>query len=94
MRWPNGWLPIAASEGRGLEAELHRELTPQHPLCGIPAAAVARRLDRDEVLFEHLDGSGRVAEMHLTWTGAPEQPPWPMTRTFDSIAVWAASGRR
>jgi hypothetical protein len=76
-----------------MEAELRRELKPGNPLFGLPVAAVARRYDQDDVLFELLDGSGRVAQVHLTWVGESERPPWPGTKLFESLTKWAASVR-
>ncbi len=94
MDWPH---PFSAMEypedGRAFEAELLRELKPGHALFGLPLAAAGRRYDQDDVLFEVLDGSGRVAEVHLTWAGDRERPPWPSTSLFDSFAEWAAAVR-
>jgi hypothetical protein len=45
-------------------------------------------------LFQFLDGSGRVAEVHLTWAGERERLPWPGTRLFDSFAEWVKSVRQ
>jgi hypothetical protein len=81
------------ADGPAFLVELLLELKPGHPLFGLPVAAVARRYDQDDVLFEVLDGSGRVAEVHLTWAGEREQPPWPSTALFDSLADWAAAVR-
>jgi hypothetical protein len=56
-------------------------------LFGLSVVALARRYDRDDVLFELADG--RVAEVHLTWTGKPERDPcWPETTIFGSCALW------
>ena len=87
--WPEPWRPIASSKaGIALEAELRRELAGGHPLFGMPAIAIARRQDQDDVLFALPDG--RVAEVHLTWRGQPEPDPrWPYTTIYQSVASWA-----
>jgi hypothetical protein len=89
VEWPHPFSPIEYPEDKpAFEAKLRREVKPGHPLYGVPVAAVARRYDQDDVLFELLDGSGRVAEVHLTWAGDQEKPPWPDARLFDSLTEW------
>jgi hypothetical protein len=74
-----------------MERELKRELSVEHPLFGLPVKTLARRQDRDDVLFALEDGTGRVAVVHLTWTQSPpERPPWPVTTLFPSLENWAA----
>lgn len=41
-----------------LEIELRRELPPSHVLCGLQLRAVARRENRDDVLFQSADADG------------------------------------
>jgi hypothetical protein len=92
VAWPHPFSPIAYADDKpAFEAELRREVKPGHPLFGLPVAAVGRRYDQDDVLFELLDGSGRVAQVHLTWAGERERPPWPGTALFDSFAAWVES---
>jgi hypothetical protein len=43
------------------------------------------------VLFEINDGSGRLAEVHLTWRGSRETLPWPMASVFDGIEHWRSA---
>lgn len=64
---------------------------PGHPLFGVPVAAIGRRDHEDDVLFELLDGSGRVAKVHLTWAGENERPPCPQATIYDDVAAWAES---
>jgi hypothetical protein len=54
----------------------------------VPVAALAKRNDADDVLFELRDGTGRVAVMHLTFQH-PGRPPWPQTTIFASLETWA-----
>jgi len=90
MTWPNEWSPIGAAEGAGrFDAELKRELAREHPLHDLRVAAIGRRFDRDEVLFQVLDGGTRVAEVHLTWSRKREPPPWPLSRVYETWTAWA-----
>lgn len=92
MEWPYPFLPIEDPQARRVfEVELQREVKPGHPLFGLPVAAIGQRQDQDDVLIELLEGSGRVAEVHLTWAGEKERPPWPATTLFGSFAEWASS---
>jgi hypothetical protein len=89
MEWPYPFGPIGQDQDRlGLEAELCRELKPGHPLFELPTRALGRRFDQDDVLFEILDGSDRVAQVHLSWEGEREKPPWPATALFNSFDEW------
>jgi hypothetical protein len=92
VEWPFPFSPIEHTEDAvGLEIELQRELKSGHPLYGIPAAAKARR--HDDVFFELLDGTGRIADIHLTWAGESERPPWPMHDVFESFDDWEEAVR-
>ena len=90
MKWP---YPFSATERietkAAFEQELRRELKPGHPLFGLPVAAIA--YDQDDVLFMAIEGSGRFAQVHLTWAGEKEKPPWPGTTLFDSFDEWVQS---
>jgi hypothetical protein len=77
----------------GMERELQRELSPGHPLFGMLVKTLARRQDRDDVLFAVQDRTGRVTVVHLTWTQSPpECPPWPHTTLFPNLETWAVEG--
>jgi len=90
VEWLEPWYPVAA--GEGLDGELQREVGPGHALHGVATRTLGRRGDQDDVLFALEDGTGRVAVVHLTWTSSPpEEPPWPSTRLFESIEVWAGT---
>jgi hypothetical protein len=92
--WPHPFLPIDRPDIKAaFEAELQRELKPDHPLFGIAVGALGARYDQDDVLFELLDGSGRLAEVHLTWAGQRELPPWPGSALFENFQQWAESVR-
>lgn len=85
MKWLIPWHPIDGAPGHGLEQELRSELCSEHALFGIPVSPIGRRQDCDDVLFRILDGSERLAVVHLTYAQHPEpNPTWPETRIFDS----------
>ena len=72
------------------ESELIREIGPEHPLYQANAKLIARRFDRDDALFQLDDG--RVALVHLTWSGQPQLD----TRSLDlviyeSLEAWEES---
>lgn len=83
-RWREPWGPVVdPTHAAGLERELHKELSTSHVLHGLNARAVATRQDCDDVLFELLDGTGRFAVVHLTWSRHPEPDPrWPAAAIF------------
>jgi hypothetical protein len=94
VEWPYPFSPIEFPDAKlAFETELLRELKPGHPLFGIPISAIGRRYDQDDVLFELLDGSGRVAEVHLTWARERETPPWPDSSSFENFDDWVESVR-
>ncbi len=72
-------------------AELIHEVNSRHVLFGFSASAVARRFDRDDVLFVgELDGP-MLAEVHLTYRGNTERSPnFPLTTLYRSFEEWAA----
>lgn len=79
--------------GGEAERELRRELSPGHLLSGRPVRAIARRLDRHDVLFEATD-TRECFVVHLTWTSRVERPPFPLTRSYASVSSWAATAMR
>ena len=71
----------------GLESELAREVSAQHPLSGCRAVAVARRQDNDDVLFFLPDSPQPLAVVHLTWR-REQSSEWPCTVFFSSLQDW------
>jgi hypothetical protein len=59
--------PWRAVKDQAFDRELEREAVEGHVLYGIPVATIARRDDTDDVLFGLLGGTGRVADVRLTW---------------------------
>ncbi|CEG25748.1 hypothetical protein BN1002_00565 [Bacillus sp. B-jedd] len=60
------WWVIPDEMSEVLETELRREISPDHILHGKKSLAVARRMDRDDVVFwiEELE---KFAVVHLTY---------------------------
>jgi integrase len=73
-----------AREAEQLHTELLREMSEGRVLHGSDLRVVARTLPQDEVIVEATDG--RVALVHLTWSGHAESPPWPTTDLLTSAA--------
>jgi hypothetical protein len=93
MEWLEPWRPVVGKEATGLERVLRREVGRDHELYGLGMRALARRGDCDDVLFAIQDGTGRVADVHLTWTrDPPERAPWPIAIIFSSFEVWRRDG--
>lgn len=86
MHLPEPWYEIDGVRIRdALQAQLEREIGEGHALAGESAMAVARRDDRDDVLFSL--SAGRWAIVHLTWVATPAPDPrWPRTWVFDTDA--------
>lgn len=87
MEWLVPWHPAPnATSSDATSQELRRELCSKHILFDIPVVQLGYRQDCDDALFQLLDGSGRVALVHLTFAQHPEtDPTWPETRMFDSL---------
>lgn len=83
------WRDISDSpkESQRLSAELSSELGPKHILFGLKATAIANRIDRDDVLFEIVDGVAPLATVHLSWQRESD-PRWPSTKLFASWDEW------
>lgn len=81
------WLP--PSDPAALTKEFQREVRRDGLLHGIDLNAIAVRCETDDVLFQVLDGTDRVAVVHLTWSGKTDtRPGWPWTRIYESVAAW------
>ncbi len=70
--------------------QLEREVGPGHVLYQVPVRLIARHDASDDCLFELLDGSGRVAIVHLTWSRTQERLPWPETIICDDLQTFVS----
>ncbi|TVX96308.1 hypothetical protein [Cohnella terricola] len=69
--------------------ELYDELSNNHILYGAELHVIARRLDKDEVLFQFQEDSNKYVQVHLTWKQDKESnPTWPRFIIFNSIEEW------
>jgi hypothetical protein len=85
VAWRDPWEAVPEPAGAGLVRELRAELGAAHVLAGRPAAAIARRRDRDDVLFLVREPT-QLAVVHLTWTReANSASKWPGTELFSSV---------
>ena len=91
MDWPRPFSSIEDDAKAAFEDEVRDELKVGHRLFGLPIVAIGRLVGGDDVLFQINDGSGRVAQVHVSWAGEEERPPWPSTSIFSSLAEWACS---
>jgi len=89
--WLDPWYPMNKRSQYAIalfERQLQLEVGQGHPLFGIPCEAFGKHDACDDVLFRLLDGTGRVAVVHLTWAKSPERPPWPGTTIYASLYEW------
>ncbi|MGJ4902514.1 hypothetical protein ACQR0V_13165 [Bradyrhizobium sp. HKCCYLS2058] len=88
---PEPWCALTEDHVRTtFEAELAREIAPGHALANLPSSIIAKRDDCDDVLVALSDG--RVAVVHLTWSGCREADlRWPTTVIYDSLDDWRMS---
>jgi len=70
--------------------QLEREVPPGHLMYELPVKLIAR--GNGDALFEILDGTGRIADVHLTWSKSEDRLPWPITTLYPSLTEWAATG--
>jgi hypothetical protein len=91
--WADPWYAVTDENvHKAWEDELRKEIGPKHPLWNLGLQLVARRDDRDDAIFRGDDG--RIAEVHLTWTGKTERDPWPKAIIFADLDQWRAAWPR
>lgn len=81
---------ISLRNPKDFEDQLAREMPPGHVLSGVPVRAVAHMEGSDDFLYQLLDGTGRVAVVHLTFT-ENVSAEWPWTELFSSHAEWSTT---
>ncbi|MGE3303988.1 MAG: hypothetical protein AB7M12_12850 [Hyphomonadaceae bacterium] len=84
--WPAGWLGVSEAESAALAVALSRALAPGHILHARRFTPIARREDQEDVLL--LMDDGEVAEMHMSWAGAPATPEFPGALLFIDLDQW------
>ena len=85
------WTRIENYAGN-FDDELRREVSPGHLLHSRAIRAIARRTDRDDVLFEVEAPDFRFAVVHLSWAGSEAQhPDWPAAQAFTTFEEWVAT---
>lgn len=90
VEWPEPWFALA-DDGAPFLAELRREVRSGDPLSGPEVRAVARRDDRDDVLFMLPNAATPLALVHLTWSGRPDlHPGFPSTVWFTTLTDFLA----
>jgi hypothetical protein len=75
MEWLAPWWSTAEQTEHfqtTFEAQLRLELCEDDPAYGVPAKIIGRG-EGDDALFQLLDGTGRVAFVHLRWQTGPSR---------------------
>ncbi len=86
----NPWARPSNEVADSLVTECHRELSPGHPLYGETFSAIARCQGCDDVVLRLSNDRG-FALVHLTWSGKPEQPPWPSAELLPTYLALEAA---
>ena len=81
------WEEFLPGQALSFLRELDVELSPGHPLHGVPLTPIAHSRRADDALFQL--GDGRVVEVRLTWSSRAEQPPFPRHHIYPSLQDWA-----
>lgn len=90
MEWLKPWLSTEGENEKFREVFAHQpglEVGPEHQLFRLSTRLIGRG-QGDDALFEILDGTGRVAVVHLTWAKTTERHPWPITKFYADIQEW------
>jgi hypothetical protein len=91
MEWLDPWWSTENHDEEFHEKfrkQLEREVPLGHCMYDLPVRLIARG-NGDDALFQILNGTGRVADVHLTWSKSQERLPWPGTTIYSSIEEWA-----
>ncbi|MDP9606446.1 UNVERIFIED_ORG: hypothetical protein J2W38_006266 [Variovorax paradoxus] len=91
MEWFEPWWSpenLGEQFQENFKKQLEREMPTGHCMHGLPVRLLARG-NGDDALFEILDGSGRVADVHLTWSRSQQRLPWPGATIYQSLDEWA-----
>lgn len=89
MKWLDPWSPVESTNEAYREKfmrQLATEVSCGHPMYKLPVQLIGRG-NSDDCLFAILDGTNRVAVVHLVWQG-PQKPPWPDTTIYKKFETW------
>jgi hypothetical protein len=86
VEWLEPWGRITSpAMARGMEAEVNREIGPDHVLNGADVEALAFN-GADDVLFRIRGSSPRLAVVHLTYSGKQDTfPSFPSTVFYPTV---------
>jgi len=93
LNLPEPWQMVIGDQGKALTVELEREICSSHKLFGIQTQAIARMLDRDNILFSTNDLSKPYVVVHLTWN-VETDPAWPWFIGFTDLQDFESNWRR
>lgn len=89
IQWLDPWVPAGLGAEKELVSELEKEVGANHALFQRKCIPIARRIDRDAMLFEVQDSGGSYAVVHLTWSGKVDADhSIPKTVLFQTIESW------
>ena len=71
--------------GEAMTRQARKEFSFFHPLRWKTLTTLARRRDRDDVLFQLGDGP-KVAVVHLTWSDRKASSGYPASEIFDDLS--------
>lgn len=82
---PKSWHIVPEEDKKPLENELILEVGPEHELYGKECSLLARRFDMDDFLFYVNVNSGKLALVHLTFSGTQEKSKnYPFVVLYDN----------
>lgn len=90
---PDEWERLEEKLCLKFDLELKKELCATHPLYGINCKCIAKRINRDDFLFQLIDTDLQYAVVHLTWSVETE-PDWPWTTLFKDLNDFKVNWKR
>ena len=86
---PVGWVAVDPVSGKNVSMELARETATGHALHGSTCVKVARRIDRDDVLFKVIGAGAPFHVVHSTWDKETSSE-WPEARPYRDFEAFLA----
>ncbi len=90
IKWVDPWWSTANQNENfhtTFKRQLELEVSSGHQLHNLEVMIIGRG-PGDDALFKILDGSGRVAVVHLTWSTNQQPLPWPNTVIYNNLEDW------